>query len=103
VRIPSVPGAEREGRQRVEFTRSPSNPVRTGSCAKETAGVDVKHPLRIAALDASIGRRTDLQGSRREQPESARDRAFGFTRYRLISGGAGGAFMHRSSGPRRVP
>ncbi len=48
------------------------------------AGVDVKHPLRIAAVDAPIGRIADLQGSRSEQPEWAGDRAFSFTRYRII-------------------
>jgi hypothetical protein len=35
------------------------------------AGVDVKHPLRIAALDASIGRIVRLQGSRWGGPKSA--------------------------------
>jgi len=34
-------------------------------------GVDVEHPLRIAALDASIGREAGLQGWPREGPESA--------------------------------
>jgi len=34
-------------------------------------GVDVNLPLQIATLDASIGRRADLQGSPREGPESA--------------------------------
>jgi len=29
--------------------------------ASRTAGVDVKHPLRIVALNASIGREGDLQ------------------------------------------
>jgi hypothetical protein len=45
----------------------------------------LKLPLQIAALDASIGRIADLQGSPREQPESAGDRALGLTGYRLIS------------------
>jgi hypothetical protein len=40
-------------------------------CAKRTAGVDVKHPLRIVALNASIGRKVSLQASPREGPESA--------------------------------
>jgi hypothetical protein len=39
--------------------------------------------------DIAIGRRADLQGSRREQPESAGGRAFGVTRYRLISARTG--------------
>jgi hypothetical protein len=34
-------------------------------------GFDVKHPLRIAALDASIGRIPGLQGPPREVLESA--------------------------------
>ena len=33
--------------------------------------VDVKHPLRIGALDASIGRKAGLQVSHREGPECA--------------------------------
>ena len=40
------------------------------------SGVDVKHPLRIAALDASVGRRARLPGSRREGPESAPKASF---------------------------
>ena len=36
-------------------------------------------------MDVAFGRRADLQESRREQPESTGDRAFGVTRYRLIS------------------
>jgi hypothetical protein len=32
-----------------------------GESLGHTAGVDVKHPLRIAALDASIGRRATLE------------------------------------------
>jgi len=38
--------------------------------ALRTAGVDVKHPLRIAALDASTGRIARLKRSPREGPES---------------------------------
>jgi hypothetical protein len=56
VRIPSVPSTKREGRLRVEFTRSPNRPATPAPCANETASIDVKHPLRIAASDASIGR-----------------------------------------------
>ena len=33
--------------------------------------IDVKHPLRIVALDASIGRIASLQGSPKKGPESA--------------------------------
>jgi hypothetical protein len=36
-----------------------------------STGFDVEHPLRIATVDASIGRIPDLQGSPREGPESA--------------------------------
>jgi len=43
----------------------------TGSCAEPTAGVDVQRALRIAALDASNGRRACLQGSSPEGLESA--------------------------------
>ena len=56
----------------------------TGICAQRTAGVDVKHPLRIAALDASIGRKARLQEWSREGPDSDRkqtlycERALGF-------------------------
>ena len=42
--------------------------------ASRTAGVDVKHPLRMAALDASIGRIARLRGSPREGPEYADSR-----------------------------
>ena len=54
-------------------------------CAKATAGVDAKHPLRIAALDASIGRKAGLQSPPREGPECAPkppffcEREIGFT------------------------
>jgi hypothetical protein len=44
--------------------RDPSKRIR------RTAGVDVKHPLPIAALDASIGRKVSLRVSPRERPES---------------------------------
>jgi hypothetical protein len=46
-----------------------------GSASKMT-GFDVKHPLRIAALDASIGRRARLEESPREGPECAPKPAF---------------------------
>jgi hypothetical protein len=39
--------------------------------AQRPAGVDVKLPLQIAALDASIGRKARLQESARKGPESA--------------------------------
>jgi hypothetical protein len=39
--------------------------------------------LRIATVDVAFGRRAGLPGSCREQPESAGDRAFGVTLYRL--------------------
>ena len=38
---------------------------------RRRSGVDVKHPLRMAALDASIGWKVSLQVSLREGPESA--------------------------------
>jgi hypothetical protein len=41
------------------------------TCAQRTAGVDVKHPLRIMALDASIGRIAALRGVAGESPVSA--------------------------------
>jgi hypothetical protein len=50
---------------------------------RRTAGVEV---LRTAGGDVAKGRESRLRWSRREQPESAGDRAFGVTRYRLISG-----------------
>src|SRR5271166_5989722 len=40
-------------------------------CVPPTTGVDVKRALRIATLDASIGRKVSLQVSPREGPESA--------------------------------
>jgi hypothetical protein len=40
--------------------------------AHQTAGVDVKHPLRIVALNASIGRIARLQDLPREGLEYAR-------------------------------
>ena len=43
----------------------------TGSKSPAGSGVDVKHPLRIAALDASIGRKARLLRSPREGPEFA--------------------------------
>jgi hypothetical protein len=41
------------------------------NCAKATVGVDVKHPLRIVALNASVGRRAVPQGSPWEGLEKA--------------------------------
>jgi len=41
-----------------------------------TSGFDVKHPLQIAALDASIGRIAGLQGLTGERPLPAEFRAF---------------------------
>ena len=38
----------------------------------------------LVIRNVSKGRRADLQGSRRERPESAGDQAFGITGYRLI-------------------
>ena len=42
-------------------------------------GAHVERTLQTTILNASIGRRADLQGSRKEQPESAGDRAFSVT------------------------
>jgi hypothetical protein len=62
----------------------------TGICAQQTAAVDVNLPLQIATLDASIGRKPRLQGSRREGPECAPLQSFdweretGFTALRAI-------------------
>ena len=41
MRIPSVPSTKREGRLRVDLTRSQSRRRMAGLCAKETAGSDV--------------------------------------------------------------
>jgi hypothetical protein len=54
---------DREGQQRVDLTRCPHRRGMAAICAK--------HPLPIAALDASIGRRARLQESPRGGPESA--------------------------------
>ncbi len=43
-------------------------------------GVDVERTLPAKAADVAVGRRADLRGSRREEPESDGDRAFGVTR-----------------------
>ena len=63
---PTVPERSFE---RVSLTRRatlvPSN---------RTSRIDVKHPLRIAALDASIGRRAPVQGQSRKGPESRQTR-----------------------------
>jgi hypothetical protein len=48
----------------------------TAVCAQRTAGFDVKHPLRIAALEASIGRRAPLQERSRERPQSVPKRTY---------------------------
>ena len=78
------------------FTTASKPPLTTGRrpdmaaiCAFEpfeaTSRADVKHPLRIAALDASIGRKARLQRPPRERPQSAPkptfycDREIGFT------------------------
>jgi hypothetical protein len=45
--------------------------VDRGARLTQTAEVDLKHPLRIAALDASIGRRAGVHRSPREEPVSA--------------------------------
>jgi hypothetical protein len=48
----------------------------TTGCAQGTAGVDVKRALRIAAMNASIGRVARQRRSPREGPESGRKPAF---------------------------
>ena len=48
----------RRARKR-EFSRSLISEFFNAFGAQRTAGVDVKHPLRIATSDASIGRITD--------------------------------------------
>jgi hypothetical protein len=55
------------------------------STSNSTAGIDVKLPLQTATANVAGGRIADLQGSPREQPESAGDRALGLMGYRLIS------------------
>jgi hypothetical protein len=49
-------------------------------------GFDVKLPLQIAVLDASIGRISHLQGPPREGPESARYPSFHCEREIALSG-----------------
>ena len=44
---------DRQGQQRVDFDRSPSRQGKPAFCAKETAGVEVRHArdvLRIAPI-----------------------------------------------------
>ena len=53
-RTPLIHGAASEGTLRVRPDRSPCRRAMTAICALWPAGVDVKLPLQIAALDASI-------------------------------------------------
>src|SRR4029077_6855840 len=66
------------------------------ACAAYLKNAGYAEPQKQDAL--VLGRRADLQGSRREQPESAGDRAFGVTRYRLISA----PFRRPRHAPRRA-
>ena len=52
--------------------------------AEATSRIDVKHPLRIVALDASIGRKLRMQASPRQGPESAGKPSFHCERERRV-------------------
>jgi len=58
VRIPSVPGTNKEGQQRVDLARSPSQQYMTAICAFETSGdvscrriADVADRRRVGRLN----------------------------------------------------
>jgi hypothetical protein len=51
-------------------------------------GFDVKHPLRTLAMNASIGRRAGLKGSRGEGPETEPQRPFRCEREMAFTGNA---------------
>ena len=70
----------------------PARPQRAG-----VRNPSVKRTNLIVSLDVAIGRIADLQGSRREQAESAGDRVLGVTADRLISARSRPSFV----GPRR--
>jgi hypothetical protein len=78
-RTPVLPEATPEGALSAQL-RCPrpwsATSAMTAFCAEGTSRIDVKHPLRIAALDASIGRKARLHGSPREGPESGGKPAF---------------------------
>jgi hypothetical protein len=79
-RLGAEDGARQDARPRHRpFRRGPHSSPRVKDPISLT-GFDVKHPLRIVALNASVGRRAGLRRSPREGPESALKHACAFIR-----------------------
>ena len=68
-RSPPVPGADREGQQGVDMTRSASRPRTTGICGKRTAGVR----RRADVEERGLGRLNWADGTPRSAPREGRE------------------------------